>query len=325
VRARGAWSSDTQSDRGGGDRNELGKRRWCLLRVESVFSVGLAVRGATRRVTRFGRLFGARSIKPVASGQRTRLLVTGSGGRVGTVLRRGLADAFELVNLDSRRVPGVDAVVDMRKLDKIRPHFDGVDTVIDLAAVAREITPWDVVLENNVPATINALEAARLAGVRRFVFASSNHVTGMYEHDEPYRSILANEYEGLDPASVPLLTEADPIRPDGPYAVGKALGEAAGRFYSDTYGLSVICLRIGHVNLDDVPKNSGHYSTLLSHRDLVELVKRAILAPPSIRFAIYYGVSANTWRIWDLERARAEIGYVPRDDAEDLRPNGGPA
>jgi nucleoside-diphosphate-sugar epimerase len=118
---------------------------------------------------------------------------------------------------------------------------------------------------------------------------------------------------------VPRLGADAPIRPDGPYAVGKALGEAAGRFYSDEYGLSVICLRIGHVNLDDRPKEPGQFATLLSHRDLVELVRCCLAAPPTLRFGVFYGVSANRWRFWDIEAARAAIGFEPRDDAERIR------
>jgi nucleoside-diphosphate-sugar epimerase len=252
-------------------------------------------------------------------GGRTHVLITGSGGRIGRVLREGLEDTHNVIGLDVRAGAGVDVVADMTKLKRIQRYFDGVEAVIDLAAVPSVGASWQTVRENNISATLNALEAARLAGVRRVVFASSNHVTGMYERDEPYRSIIAGAYDGLDPERVPRLGADAPIRPDGPYAVGKALGEAAGRFYSDEYGLSVICLRIGHVNLDDRPKEPGQFATLLSHRDLVELVRCCLAAPPTLRFGVFYGVSANRWRFWDLDAARAAIGFEPRDDAERIR------
>ena len=167
--------------------------------------------------------------------------------------------------------------------------------------------------------TYNALEAARRAGAKRVIFASSNHATGNYEFDEPYASIVAGEYDGLDAASFPRVTVDMPIRPDGPYGIGKAFGEAAGRYYSDHFGLSVICLRIGTLNREGKPQNARQFATLLSHRDLVQLVRRCIDAPDSVRFAIFYGVSNNTWRFWDISNSRELIGYEPEDDAEQWR------
>ena len=62
-----------------------------------------------------------------------------------------------------------------------------------------------------------------------------------------------------------------------------------------------------------------HYATLLSHADLVRLVDCSLEAPPELRFGIYYGVSANTWRFWDLANAREELGFEPADDTERFR------
>jgi nucleoside-diphosphate-sugar epimerase len=194
-----------------------------------------------------------------------------------------------------------------------------VDTVIDLAARANADDDWSDVWKNNLPATMNALDAARRAGARRYVFASSNHVTGMYETEDPYAAVVAGKYEGLAPEMIPPIETSWPIRPDGPYALGKALGEAAARYYSDTFELSAICLRIGTVNAEDRPRSPRHFSTLLTHADLIRLVDAAITAPAEHRYGVYYGVSDNTWRIWDVRNALDEIGYEPRDNAEDLR------
>jgi uronate dehydrogenase len=155
--------------------------------------------------------------------------------------------------------------------------------------------------------------------VKRVVYASSNHVVGLYERDDPYARIVAGEVAGLDPATVPQLDSSTPIRPDSPYAIGKATGEAAARHYSEEFGLSAICLRIGTVLADDRPTRPRHLATLLTHADLVRLYEAALGAPDDVQFGIYYGVSANTWRFWDLEEARDEIGYEPQDDAERLR------
>src|SRR4051812_9372219 len=214
---------------------------------------------------------------------------------------------------------GIDVVADLTDQDEATAALAGADLVVDLAAFPSAEQPWSSVRVNNIPSTLNALEAAHRAGARRLVFASSNHVTGLYEEDEPYASVVAGRFEGLDPEQLPRLTPSVPIRPDGPYGVGKALGEAAGRYYADAHGLSVVCLRIGTVNRENRPLNERHHATLLSHRDLVHLVERSLDAPVSVGFAILYGVSANTWRFWDIEDARALIGYEPADDAERFR------
>ncbi len=257
-------------------------------------------------------------IEPLG-GSRPGIAITGGGGTIGRILRDGLSDAYAIRTIDLMPLEGVDVVADTRNLDRTQAAFAGAGTVVDLAADAGVRTPWEDVRENNLAATVAALEAARRAGVRRVVFASTNHVTGMYELDEPYASVVAGRYDGLDPAALPRLRADWPIRPDSFYAVGKAAGEAAGRFYSDEHGLSVICLRIGSVSASNRPRDVREYATLLTHRDLVQLVLRCIEAPADVRFGVFYGVSANTWRIWDIEDARATLGYEPVDDAERFR------
>ena len=97
------------------------------------------------------------------------------------------------------------------------------------------------------------------------------------------------------------------------------MGEAAGRFYAEEHGMSVICLRIGSFVRENRPLNTRNYATFLSHRDLVALFGACLSAPDGLRFGIYYGVSANQWRIWDIENAEHELGYRPLDDAERWR------
>ena len=249
-----------------------------------------------------------------------KVLITGAAGLIGGLLRDGLKDSYDVSGVDIRPVDGFTSLVaDTSDLDAVLPAYDGVDTVIDLASVPDQDSPWDVVYRNNLPSTYNALEAARRAGAKRVIFASSNHATGNYEEDEPYASIVAGRYDGLDPASFPRVTVDMPIRPDGPYGIGKAFGEAAGRYYSDHFGLSVICLRIGTLNREGRPQAPRQFATLLTHRDLVQLVRRCVDAPDTVRFAIFYGVSNNTWRFWDISNSRELIGYEPGDDAEQWR------
>lgn len=252
--------------------------------------------------------------------RKKRVLITGASGLVGSVLYEALGRSCEVSGVDVRQRRGLRGRgADMTKLVAAKRACSGMDFVVDLAADARVETPWTVVHQNNMASTYNVLEASRLAGVRRVVFASSNHVTGMIERQTPYAAIVAGRYEGLDPAGIPHVKASDPIRPDSSYAVGKAFGEAAARYFAEEFGLSVVCLRIGTVNRESRPLSPRHFATLLTHRDLVQLVERCLDAPDDASFDVFYGVSDNTWRFWDIADARAKIGYRPRDDAEAWR------
>jgi nucleoside-diphosphate-sugar epimerase len=248
-----------------------------------------------------------------------RVLILGASGLLGGVLRERLADRHSLTGLDRRP----DRRRGVRRGDVLRPRslrgaFEGVDAVVDLATSPSVDLSWQDV-QRDMEGRVNVLEACRAHGVSRYVFASSNHVTGMYELDPPYSAIVAGAYEGLDPGSIPRIAPDWPIRPDSPYGIGKAFAEAAARHHADRHGLSCICLRIGTVRADDRPAEPRHYATLLTHRDLARLVDCALEAPPQLRYGVYYGVSANTWRFWDLANAKDELGFEPADDAERLR------
>jgi uronate dehydrogenase len=131
--------------------------------------------------------------------------------------------------------------------------------------------------------------------VKKVIFASSNHVIGLYEQDEPYRSIVAGRYEGTTPSNIPQIDRVMPIRPDGYYGISKAFGEALGRYYAEKYNIQVFCLRIGTVNRDNRPRNVREYATFLTHQDLVSLIEEC-LNNQNIKFEIFYGVSSNKWK-----------------------------
>jgi nucleoside-diphosphate-sugar epimerase len=245
-----------------------------------------------------------------------RVLITGAAGLIGGILRQGLAEEYQLRGIDARKRRFRGRTANMKRFRSVLRHFANQEVVVDLAANADAAAGWGAVYGNNLLATYNAFEASRRAGLRRLIFASSNHVTGLYERDPPYDAIVAGRYEGIDQATIPLLTTDAPIRPDGLYAVGKAFGEALGRLYAEEYGLSVICLRIGTVNSADRPRSPRHFATLLTHADLVRLVRCAIQAPDDVGYGIFYGASNNTWRFWSLTDARESLGYEPEDDAE---------
>ena len=252
-----------------------------------------------------------------------RVLVTGSGGLIGAMLIRSLGEKFGFSGLTRTRrndMPdGPTVIADVSDFDAVRPAFDGVQAVVHMAANPSGDAPWESVLRDNLAGTRNAYEAARQAGVRRFVYASSNHAVGLFENDEPYRRIVRGDYAGLEPEAVPKIDHTVQPRPDSYYGVSKVFGEAVGRYYAEESGMEVACLRIGTVNRHNDPTHSvRHMATWLSHRDLAQMVDRC-LTVEGLKFDVFYGVSDNKWRFWDISHAEAVLGYRPQDDAERYR------
>ena len=249
-----------------------------------------------------------------------KVLVTGSNGLIGRTVIAALGDRYEFTGLDrTESADGVPTTVaDASNLEAILPAFDGIEAVVHLAANPSVETPWADVLQNNLVATHNVFEACRQHSVRRVVFASSNHAVGLFERDAPYRDIVAGRYDGLTSGEFPAVDHTVPLRPDSDYGISKAFGEATGRYCAEEFGLEVACLRIGTVLRRDDPTNAvRHFATWLSHRDLSQLVDRCLSQP--LTFEIFYGVSRNTWRFWDISHAERVVGYAPQDNAEDRR------
>ena len=161
-------------------------------------------------------------------------------------------------------------VADVHEVDDLRGVLAGHDAVVHLAGNPAVETPWPDVLRNNITLTRNVFEACRLEGVRRVVFASSNHAVGLFENDEPYVRIRAGNYQGLEPGGFTRVDHTVSIRPDSDYGASKAFGEALGRSYSERFGLQVACLRIGSFTEENDPTaNIRMRATWCSHRDLV--------------------------------------------------------
>jgi uronate dehydrogenase len=229
------------------------------------------------------------------------VLVTGAAGLIGTVLRGGLPErgwsvrSLDIVPVAEPRPGEEHLVADITDLAAMTEAARGTEALVHLAGIATEST-WPAIAHTNIDGTYCALEAARRAGVRRVVLASSNHATGYTPRPDGG-----------------LLREVDaPPRPDTYYGVSKVTMEALGSLYVDRYGLDVVCLRIGSAFPE--PTTTRQLSTWLSPGDTVRLVDAALRAP-SPGFAVVWGVSANTRSWWDLTAARA-LGYEPADDAE---------
>ncbi len=250
-----------------------------------------------------------------------KVLITGVTGRIGRIALDDLKDDYEITGFARRPMDGIRHFRgDISDMQAVLKAFEGQDAVVHLAANPSDRARWESIWPYNMVGMYNALEACRVHGVQRMVFASSNHATGMYERDHPYHHIVKGEYDGVDVSTLPLVSHKSEVRPDGYYGAAKAFGEALGRYYSEEHGISVICLRIGSViDWDNPTRNIRHFATWQSHRDLADQIRKSIEASEAVKFDILYGVSDNKWRFWDIEHARHVIGYSPQDNADDHR------
>jgi uronate dehydrogenase len=229
-----------------------------------------------------------------------RILITGAAGKIGDTLRQGLRGSYPLVRLLDIAPLGTAqngeeiCTADIGDVAALEQAMRGIDCVVHLAGMPVE-ADWETVLRLNIEGSYNVFEAARRQGVKRIVFASSNHAVGFHRRER-----------FIDDSVVP--------RPDTRYGVSKVFGEALGRLYADKHGLSVACLRIGSFLTPDRPTDARQLLTWISHRDMVQLVRRCIDGP-DYHFVTVYGVSNNLRSRWDNSNVRF-LGYRPQDDSE---------
>jgi nucleoside-diphosphate-sugar epimerase len=246
------------------------------------------------------------------------VLVTGMSGLIGSALRRHLEGKYELSALNRQPIPGVKChQADIADLAAIAPAFDGINTVVHLAARTGSSDVFEEILQANVVGTYNVFEAARRAGVGRVIYASSGATVSAWERDPPWSALVAGRYD--EAGAWKKMTHETPTRPSGLYGASKIWGEAIARHYADAHGLSAICVRIGRVKKEDRPLSMRDYTVWCSQRDVVRMIERCIAAPPTLRFDVFFAVSDNRWGYRDLEHARAVLGFEPRDRAEDYR------
>jgi uronate dehydrogenase len=230
-----------------------------------------------------------------------RIVLTGAAGGIGTMIRPLLGALYPGLVLSDRVKPANLAagetfvVADLARPEEVAAAVKGAHSVIHLGGHSVE-GPWETILQANIIGCYNLFEAARQAGVKRVIFASSNHAVGFYPRKRKIRTDVT-------------------VRPDSRYGVSKAFGEALGALYADKHGMAVTCLRIG--NVGPRPLDVRRLSIWISPEDIVQLI-RIGLEHPDIRFDILYGASDNQASWWDNSRAR-QLGYRPSGKAEDHR------
>lgn len=227
--------------------------------------------------------------------------MTGAAGGLGRELRHRLHDDCQVLRLSDRVDMGSAGQneelvqAELADADAVHALVKDVDAIVHMGGVATE-GPFAPILQSNIVGVFNLYEAARKHGVKRIVFASSNHVTGFYRQSET-------------------ITPDQPARPDGLYGVSKAFGEDLSRFYFDRYGIETACLRIGSSFPE--PRDRRMLATWLSYDDLHRLVS-ACLSTQVLGHTIIFGVSDNAQVWWDNAQAR-HVGYVPQDSSEVFR------
>jgi uronate dehydrogenase len=227
-----------------------------------------------------------------------RVLITGAAGGIGRALRERLRGVYPVLRLSDRVLPApardgeeIDQtdLADMAAVERMVANCDGI---IHLGGQSGE-AEWPVILQSNIVGVFNVFEAARRAGVRRIVMATSNHAVGFYPRAQT-----------IDHRVVP--------RPDSRYGVSKAFSEALASLYADKHGIGFLCVRIG--NFGDRPIDKRRLAIWISPRDLTQLV-RIGLEHPDLRYEIVYGVSNNR-RSWYDNTNAYRLGYRPEDDSE---------
>ncbi len=162
-------------------------------------------------------------------------LVTGGAGFIGShIVDRLIAEGNSVTVLDNLMLGKREFINakadfregDIRDFELVKNTCKGVDVVFHLAADPRlplSIEDPITTHEINVTGTLNVLEAARLAGVKKFVFTSSAAVYG-------------------DQEKMPISEDAR-LKPMSPYGLHKMMGEYYTRLYHDLYGMDTVTLR----------------------------------------------------------------------------------
>jgi uronate dehydrogenase len=230
-----------------------------------------------------------------------RVLMTGAAGGIGTMLTPLLRGIYPELRLSDIRKPDGLATgdtfvaADLTKMDQVEKACEGIDGILHFGGYSIEGT-WDQIRDANIEGCYNLFEAARIKGVKRIIFASSNHAVGFY------------------PRTTRIGTNVSP-RPDSRYGVSKVFGEALGALYAEKHGIGVTSIRIG--NVGPIPLDLRRLSIWLHQEDLLQLC-RIGLEHPDIRYEVVYGASMNERAWWDNSNAY-RLGYRPKHRAEDHR------
>ncbi len=232
-----------------------------------------------------------------------KLLITGAGGRIGTVLLPALQERFTVRNFNLNPIPGDPACFlgDLQDLEALKRAMDDQDVVFHLAATSTERPFVEQLLPNNILGMYNLLEAACACGVPRIVFASTVHtMTPPKDNGEPQEQRWTQT--------------RDPFNPDSRYGATKAFGEVLGRYYYEQHGLEFVAVRIGWFCAAEERATDNDYlkHIWLSPRDALEIFSRAIELP-DLGFLTVMATSKCPRPWMSLKETQEVLGYEPQD------------
>jgi nucleoside-diphosphate-sugar epimerase len=250
------------------------------------------------------------------SNVRRKVLVTGAAGNIGSYFAEHSHRRYELRLMirpgdeaekkevvDKLRGWGEVVTAELDQLERLKELCRGVDTVVHLAANPSANTTWDSACRDNITGTYHVFVAAKAAGCRRVVYASSIHAVSGY------------------PADVQVKT-SEPVNPGDLYGVTKCFGEALARYMAEQEGVSAICLRIGAFQPHESAESEKGIEMLdawVSRRDLHQLIGKSI-DNETLKFAVLHGLSDNRFKRLDISDARELLGYAPQDDLTEVNP-----
>jgi hypothetical protein len=242
--------------------------------------------------------------------KRRRVLVTGANGNIGSYFAENAHDRYDL-RLSVRKEGeaekikqyGETVVANLLELDRMKEICEGIDTVLHLAANPSPTAKWDELLEPNIVGAYNMFVAAKAAGCRRVIYASTIHTVSGYKAGMQVKTV-------------------DPVNPGDLYGVTKCFGEAMGRYMAEQEGVSCIAIRIGgfeDIEFAEKEENIHYMHGWVSKRDMHDLICKCIDVE-GVRFAIFNGLSNNKFNRLDMSDAKQLLSYEPQDDFTDYHP-----
>jgi nucleoside-diphosphate-sugar epimerase len=167
-----------------------------------------------------------------------KVVVTGASGKAGRAVVRDLVEhEHDVVGVDvvlPREPVAPVLLADLTEFGQAVECLAGFDAVVHLAAIpASGIRTEETTFRTNIVSTFNVFEAARLVGLRRVVWASSETILGL-----PFEREL--------PAYAPLDEEHPPL-PQSSYALSKLLAEELGRQLRRRTGMPCVALRFSNI------------------------------------------------------------------------------
>jgi uronate dehydrogenase len=233
--------------------------------------------------------------------QYERILVTGAAGRLGSLLRTGLAPLASQIRLADRKpfddlAPHEEqAIFDLADMEAVIAATKGCDAIVHFGGASLE-SPWQTILDASIRGSYHIYEGARRHGTKRVIYASSVHAIGYHEIEA---------HIGVDA----------PVRPDSLYGVSKNFVESLSRLYWDKFGIESVCLRI--FSSFPEPADRRMLWSYLSFSDCVRLVVASLTAP-RVGHTISFGISDNKVKMVDNSRAN-HLGFIPQDSSEPFR------